>query len=181
MSQIQSFISGMGPAGPILTLTGDSGGAVAPNGAGTIFVQGENNSSEDAFAVIEGDLGSNTLSVRASKDEVQTLDAVPVVFPETSFTLDPLESIVMSAHVIGSRDDYAAACGGFITGVARRTAALPAVFVGQSPLMVRDSSTGLPIFGLLLNGNTLSVGVQGVAGEIWNWTCTYQYQKQTMV
>ncbi len=181
MSQIQSFgIAGMPPSGPILTLTGDIGPAVLPT-LNNINIIGIEDPTVSKFVVVDGTSALSTLNIFAAFDTIQTNNEVPVVFANAVYDLDPLTSVVITANVIGSKDDYTAACGGLVTAVGRRDALNPSVLVGQSPLLSRDSTTGLPIFGIILDGNSVKVGVAGVLGEIWNWTCTYQYQKQVEV
>lgn len=180
MSQIQSFVTGEGPGpGPVLSLTGDIGGAVGPvNGGpnnGTIFIEGEVIGGQ-AFAIIEGNPATNTLNVVALTDEVTTNNGVATNFPVAFYTLDPSQAVVFTANVIGHRDDFSAACGGIVTGAARRAAAGGAILVGTNALASEDSGAGVPQFGLQLNGNSLNVYAQGLAGQTWNWTCTYQYQ-----
>lgn len=181
MSQIQRFGLGAVPpiGGPIMTLTGDApfNTPVTPTG-GNINIEGKTTSAF-GFSIVKGDPGSSTLSIVPLSDTITTLNAVPTVFLNAVFALSANESVVFSANVIGNRDDYSAACGGYVTAVARRDAVNPTVLVGQSPLLSRDSTTGLPIFGILLDGNSIKVGVQGVAAETWNWTCTYQWTVQT--
>lgn len=58
MSQIQVYEAGTGPGpGPILTLQGNIGGPVAPNGLGNIFVEG------GTGVVVDGTLAANTLTI----------------------------------------------------------------------------------------------------------------------
>ena len=166
----------MGPAGPILTLTGDIGGAVGPDGAGNINILGEIVSGQ-GFASIEGNPGTNTLNVVALTDTVTTIDAVATDFPFAIFALPASTSVVMSAHVIGNKDDYTAACGGFVVGCARRAGA-GAIFIGDNVLASEDSGAGTPQFGIRVSGNNIVVYAQGLGGETWNWTCTYSYQVQ---
>lgn len=176
MSQIQTFVASEGPGpGPVLSLTGDIGGAVGPNGAGTIFVEGEVVSGQ-AFAIIEGNPGTNTLNVVALTDELTTNDATRTYFPVAFYAVQPSQAVVMTANIIGHKNDFSAACGGFCTGVVRRAAVGGAVAVGGNTLSSEDSTTGVPFFAIGLNGNEIGVSVAGVAGETWNWTCTYQYQ-----
>lgn len=179
MSQIQTFgMSGIPPSGPVLTLTGDIGPAVSPIG-GNINIIGTADPSVSKFIVVDGTAAAGTLNFIAPFDVVQTTDATPVVFPFAEYTLTADTAVVFTANVIGAKDDYTAACGGLVTGIARKDGVNPTVLVGQSPLLSRDPGT--TIFGLLLDGDSIHVGVQGMAGETWNWTCTYQYQKQVEV
>lgn len=182
MSQIQRFgIAGVGPAGPILTLTGDNGVAVPPT-LGTIDVSGTiiPPISDSSFGLVKtiGNAVASRLSVVPLTDILATVDASVQLFPNARFTLDPDSSIVFSANIIGNVDDYSAACGGYITGVVRKQGVNPPVFAGTNPLLSRDSLTGKPIFGLAISGDDVIVAVQGVAAENWFWTCSYQWVVQ---
>jgi len=178
MSQVQSFVGSMGPAGPILTLTGDVGGPVAPDGLGNIDIVGEVTAGQ-GFASIEGDPGTNTLNVVARHDEVTTNNAAVTSFVNTTVAVPLNTAIVMTANVIGNRDDYSAACGGLATGVVRRAGGA-AVFVGGNVLQSEDAAAGVPQFGIQANGNNIEVYAQGLVGQTWNWTCTFQYQVQLL-
>ena len=182
MSQIQSFFGGgLPPAGPLLTLTGDIGGPVSPDGLGNINVLGEDLAPSTGFVTVEGSPGTNTLNIAPLLDTVTTNDATPTDFPIAIFTVPASSSVVMSAHVIGNVDDYTAACGGFVIGCARREAAGAAIFVGDNPLASEDAAAGTPQFGIRVTGNSIVVYAQGLAGQTWNWTCTYTYQLQLAV
>lgn len=181
MSQIQSFISANPTPGTLLTLTGDSGGAVAPDGAGNIDIF--STSASVGFAEIIGSpIIPSTLFIgpltgaAATNDNVFTFInvALPITFP----TVIASSAYVLSANVIGSRDDFSASCGGFCTGVARREAVGNALLVGENTLASKDSPVGTPTFKVDLDGNVLGVFVQGLAGQTWNWTCTFTYQRQ---
>ena len=184
MSQIQSFNNnGVIPpiGGPVMTLTGDTGGAISP-ALGNINVLGQFENSVAQFAVVQGDAGTNTLGVAAPFDRIQTVGTTPGIFALAQYTLNPSKALVMSANVIGVKSDYTASCGGYVVGVARREAAGNAVFVGEETSLSHDSIGNQPFFGFLIgsDGNTLTLGVIGVAGETWNWTCTYQYTTQQL-
>jgi hypothetical protein len=178
MSQIQRFgLAGIPPAGPLLTLTGDTGGAVSPTG-GNINVLGQFENSVAQFAVVTGDPGSSELGIAAAFDRLTTVDEFPTSFLLTEFTLNPDQAIVMSAHVIGVKDDYSAACGGYTVGIARKDGVNPAVLVYTGNLGGEDSGAGNPDYAIDVFGDIVSVSVNGVAAETWKWTCTYQYTIQ---
>ena len=179
MSQFQSFESGAGPGpGPILSLTGDTGGAVGPDGSGNINVLGQFENSVAQFAVVQGNPGTNTLGVAAAFDRLTTVGSANTSFTLTEFTLGPDQAIVMSAHVVGVKDDYSAACGGYTVGIVRKDGVNPAALVYTGNLGGEDSGTGNPDYGVNVVGDTVSVTVEGVAAETWKWTCTYQYTIQ---
>jgi hypothetical protein len=78
MSQAGSFISGSGPgSGTVKTLTGNTEGAVPPNGAGNIDVVGNGTTT-----TVVGDPGTNTLTIN-------TTGAVAASFPTDSNTAIP--------------------------------------------------------------------------------------------
>lgn len=176
MSQIQSFVLSEGPGtGPIFTLTGDTGGAITPtNPGGNINIEGQVLNGV-GFVTVAGTLGNNTLNILPLLDELTTNDATRTYFPNAFYTLTPSHAVVMTATVVGHKSDFSAASGGFCTGVARMGAAGGAIVVGGNTISSEDSTTGVAIFAIGLNGNNIQVSVAGVAGETWNWTCTFQY------
>ena len=50
------------------------------------------------------------------------------------------------------------------------------MLAGTSSLANEDAPVGVPQFGIQLNGNSINVYAQGLVGQTWNWTCTYQFQ-----
>ncbi len=179
MSQIQNFFNGgIGPGGPILTLTGDDGVPVGPNGAGNINILGDNFQNESRFLDVTS--GVNTLDINPLIDSIPTNDNTPTSFLLARFTVVPSSAIFINANVIGNRDDYTAACGGFVTGVVRREAAGGPVLTGYQPLVNSDAIGGIATFGIQLDGNDAVVFVRGIIGQDWRWTCTYQIHKQIL-
>ncbi len=181
MSQIQSFIMSEGPAGPILTLTGNIGGPVMPTGGNINIVGGSNNipptaipSTSFGFATVQGN--ASTLTIAPMADTIATADNVITFFPIARTTVPAGNAVVMSAHVIGFRSDFSAGCGGFAVGCARRQLAGGTIFIGNNVLSSEDSAGGIPEFGVNVDGNDIAVFVRGVNLENWNWTCTFQYQ-----
>ena len=181
MSQIQTFgMAGIPPAGPVLTLTGDTGGAVSPGGGNIDIIS---LSTTIGFAEVIGNILPNTLYIAPLGAAITTNDAVatyfvpvaPVAFP----TLPASSAYVLSANIIGSRDDFTASCGGFTTGAFRREAVGGTILVGGSyqTLANEDAPVGTPTFGVGVNGNTAAVFVQGLAGQTWNWSCTFTFQR----
>ena len=194
MSQIQSFESSVVPpvGGPILTLTGDQGAAIAPtlgnvNIQATPSIDGPNPDRLYGFALLTSVvtdenpvMPASTLKIEPYNDKVTTADAVATTFVKTGIAIDNSEAWVINATVIGNRDDYSAASGGFVSGVVRRAAAGGAILVGDGSLPSGDAVGGIALFGLILVGNTVFVYVQGIAGQTWNWTCTFSFQKQLL-
>lgn len=189
MSQIQTFISAVGPSGPIETLTGDQNlnapftpaDPVPPTG-GNINIIGEDN-VDYAFAVVKGNVATSTLQIFPKTSFITTNDATITAFPEAVYPLATNTALVMSANIIGNRADvgneYQAACGGYVVAVGRRDLGA-AILVNNAfdKFSFEDAIGGNAKFGIQMNGNQMEVYVQGLAGQTWNWTCTFQYQVQ---
>jgi hypothetical protein len=178
MSQIQSFVLSEGPgSGPVFTLTGDTGGAITPtNPGGNINIEGQV-LPQVGFATVAGTPVNNTLNILPLLDEVTTNNNSITFFPHAYFdyTITSLTSfaIVFNASVVGYQTGFSNACGGFVSGVARKTTAGAVTMTGFDPLLSRD--VGGVVFGIGVNGNQVGVFVQGLNAETWNWTCTFQY------
>ena len=188
MSQIQVFNGNVIPpvGGPVMTLTGDVGPAVIPL-LGNINIQGIPSSVDVNYGLARfvtevtdenpAVFPAATLKIEPLSDLVTTNDAVATVLLNSKIIIGPSEAWVMNATVVGARDDYTEGCGGFTSGVARRAAAGGAVMVGVKGLE-NDDAVGFPTFGVTVVGNSAFVYVQGLAGQTWNWTVTYTFQKQ---
>ncbi len=187
MSQIQNFgTGGVAPGGPLNTLTGDFGLAVGPDGFSNINIESIPSSVSVNYGlakVVTQATDENpapfppfTLKIEPLHDLLTTNGAIAAPFINTEIIISPSEAWVMNATIVGALADYSEGCGGFATGVVRRDAVNPAILVGTQPLVAEDS-TGFPTFGLTMIGNSLFVYAQGTAGQTWNWTCTYTFQK----
>lgn len=185
MSQIQSFVGSMGPAGPILTLTGDNSPGsppivpVAPDINGNINILSETNPPivfagppAYGFAVVEGNPATNTLFIAPLATLATTVDAVPADIFELLVVTNT--SVVVTANVIGVANDFSATCGGIITVIGRNDGTGTVVksggvivtdYVGNPPPEVASGTLG----------NRLVISVQGVAGETWDWTAQITY------
>ncbi|CAB4127775.1 hypothetical protein UFOVP97_34 [uncultured Caudovirales phage] len=175
MSQIQSFLESAGPGpGPVLSLTGDLGGPVGPDGLGNINILGENVPSS-GFAQIIGNPLTNTLNVQPLVSDLSTNDGSF----HTIYTL-PLAantSAVLYALVVGEKTDLSVCVGGLITGVARRQGAGAATGPGSNGLISTDYvGNPAPTVIMVPSGNSLVVQVRGVAGSTYDWTCQIIYQ-----
>lgn len=168
MSQISSVILGTTPTtGPVLTLTGNTGGAVSPTGGGTINVIGD----ASGTITVAGNIGTNTLTITDSSrvtSSVQTTDATPTTL--YSLTLANNRAATLNALVAGAKSDYSAAIGGLMTGTARKQGAGVAIEVDDTPSPAHDSGTGNPTVQFVVSGNDIILQVTGEAGITYNWT-----------
>lgn len=176
MSQIQNFgMGGIPPAGPVLTLTGDDAIPVSPI-AGTIFVEGEFNSSTIGFASTEGHPVQNTLAIVPLHASVTTNDgAFNLLYTLTFATNDT--AAVLFANVIGVSDDFSNVCAGTVTCGGRKPGAGNVQSSGTSGGVTTDYiGNPAPNAIIISSGSTLQLRVRGVAGQTWNWTAQIIYQ-----
>jgi len=80
MSQVITLLGGGGSGGAVLTLTGNSGGAVGPDGGGNINVLGGTNTT------VVGTPGTNTLTINVNTTS-QTVNYTPVTHATPSYTV----------------------------------------------------------------------------------------------
>ncbi len=182
MSQFQSFESGMGPGpGPILSLTGDTGGAVGPDGSGNINVLGSTGNpivplgpNKFVLGTIVGSPGSNTLFVDPLNLTVSTIDDTPTVI--YALTIPANQAVVISARIIGLRDDISACAGGEVVAIGRNNGVVQVTSAGQ---IVTDYVGNPPPTAYAIgSASILEIIVVGVAAENWDWTVAIQYQFQ---
>lgn len=163
--------SGSG-ANPIETLTGNSGGAVGPDGSFNIDVLGNNSTGID----IVGTPGSNLLTViglASSTTQVGTIgiatDAETIAGAVTN------EAVVPSslAAKLGSQTQYGLAIGGGATAALSWSAAgtngqIPIAATGANPAFASLTSTGSTIT-FTPGANTLNL--EAVASIATSYTC----------
>lgn len=163
MSQ-SGFLTAAGGGGTdLLTLTGDVGGVVTPDGAGNINILGGDG------VLVTGDPGANTLTITVDEtiDTVTTTDDTPTVI--FSQSVDPGVLFHASSTVIGALDDFSAGIGGTASVTVRRTAAGAATLIGAPLVNFSEDTLGNPFFTWQLTGNTLELIVAGIAATTINW------------
>ena len=176
MSQIQGFIAGEGPAGPVLTLTGDTGGAVSPTG-GTIFVQGEDNPLLAIMAQTEGNLEANHLSLLPYSFDSTTVGAVT----NTIYSLAIPSNFVATirARIVAQNSTFTACAGGDVIVVGRNPGGTGVIATSGGVGIVTDYiGNPPPIVIGNASGNNLIIQVTGVAGQTWHWTAAIMYTFQ---
>ena len=151
-----------GSSSVVLTLTGDSGGAVGPTGNNINIVGGPG-------IDVVGNPGTSTLTVNSLGEEatVTTTDATPTVL--YSFTLNASEAALVTVTVIAAQDDYSSAIGGTGLATVRRAAAGGAVIAGGPHSNLIEDSGNMPEIDFNANGNDIEVLVTGVAATTYNW------------
>lgn len=155
-------------AGTVITLTGDTGGAVPSDGAGNI------NTIGDGTITVAGNPGTNTLTWSAPGlgvvYTVQTTDAVQTVI--FSHVLTDNTVVVIDGFIVMGQDDYSTGFFGSFSGSARKPGAGLSVLIGSPILNFSHDVTGTPNIDIALDGNSLELLVQGIAATTFNWRAT---------
>ena len=172
MSQIQKIWDGT-VSPDVETLTGDSGGAVGPNGSFNIDLLGG-----DGISTL-GNPGANSITFSQTADAytistVQTTDATADVTLFT-ITLAEDEAITINATIAAAIDDYSGAIGGTVSGSARRPAAGAATLISSPNATIYDDIGATADFDITVSGNDVRVSVTGVAATTINWRAQLHY------
>lgn len=174
MSQIIVSTAG-GGAGTVVTLTGNTGGAVSPNGAGNIDILG----GAGTGITVAGTPASNLLTIDFSGAtyEVTTINATPAAI--FTYTLADLNAVTISAQVVAAYADYSQGFGGTYETVATRN---DAVIAGAKIKANNDLTFGSFPGGSGIafgeSGNDIVFTVTGVAATTINWKVIITYVLQ---
>lgn len=178
MSQAGKIItSGVGPGGPVLTLTGNDLVAVGPN-AGNINIVGADG------VVVTGNAGTNTLTITNGQvDTVQTVGAVTVTlgtFPITNNTVVFLESKIIGAYESAINWVF----GTSLMATSRKQgAAAPIIVEGvvDERARARTAGTDQAVNATyVVSGNNIIIQVTGEAGTTINWKSVTTVLTQTV-
>ena len=152
-----------GGSSVVLTLTGDSGGAVGPTGNNINIVGGGENVN------VVGTPGTSTLTINVNgvEETVQTTNAVPTLLE--TITMSASEAALVEVTACAAQDNFATAIGGTVSQVIRRAAAGGAVLVSVPSGTLSHDTAGNPTITFVANGNDIEVYVTGVAATTYNW------------
>lgn len=166
MSQITTYGSGNPLPGIVVeTLTGNTGGAVSPDGVGNINVVG------DTGITTVGNLSANTLTIRLENAldlTAVTVDDVPLEV--TSLTIAEGEAYLFTVQFMGAIDDYSESLGGQKWATAARMVAGATNLSDTNGLT--SKTIGVPDetdFSFGLSGNAVTFLVTGEAATTYNW------------
>lgn len=173
MSQAGILNNAIIPAGSAIdTITGNTGGAVGPDGANNIFLIGAN-----GITVNTDFAPPNTLIIDAqgTKYTLETNDATETPFPPFAFefTVLPNTAVTVTATIVGTRDDFSASAWGTVVFGARRAGGAAVAVQVATPNQGNDGGAGVTI-GARVVGNAIQVTVTGEAATDWLWTATIQ-------
>lgn len=177
MSQSGKVIEAGGSSGPIITLTGNTGGAITPV-AGNINVVG------DAITLSTAKNGAGTLLITLENTVAATLTTNDTAFHE----IIPIalniagEAVQTIVSIVGTKSDYTAMFGVNSTftareGIAAGTATL--LNVGASKGNTDSTATTIPAYRIVVSGTAISIQVMSAStagvGETWNWKATVNF------
>jgi hypothetical protein len=176
MSQVNKIILSSSGGGDVLTLTGNTGGAVSPSGGGNINIvmpdAYTDGSANEVYGqgVIVGNLVANSLSVRPYiATSAQTVGDTT----ETLWALDiaASSSVTFWAIINCAASDYSQSLIANVNGGVVRDGTNPAQEIGVT--MINPQATagvgGDVGVDLVLAANTLTLEVSGEAGVTYNW------------
>lgn len=156
--------------GDVLSLTGNSGGAIAPDGSGNINVVGATASGINVVGSGHTLTISNTNRTDA---KITTVDNTPTAL--ASQTIPTNSSILVTASVLGTKSDYSNSMGTVITRAAFRAGAGASV-AGATVQQALCSSAPIGVTAdITLVGNTMTLVVTGEAATTYNWVGTFEY------
>lgn len=167
MSQITQNISSIGPAGPIVTLTGNDSIAVAPDGAGNIDILGADNSFINIY-----NSAPNTLTVERLDQvvgTVQTTDDTPTSVVGVIFPVSAGRAVILTYQIIAALDDYSQMYSGTYQVGAYRMAAGATTLQQANIDNFNEGFLGDPDVNAILSGNSVQFNVIGVAATTINW------------
>lgn len=177
MSQAGKITQAGGAAGPILTLTGNTGGVITPV-AGNINVVG------DGVTLSTAKNGAGTLLISLENTTATTLttnDGAFHSFPPFSLA-GTGEAVVVTGSVVGTRFDggnvYTAICGGPFSFVARAEVGSGVALLSNEQFggQFEDSSTGNAAYQIVASGGLdILIQVRGEAGQTWHWKVLFNF------
>lgn len=162
MSQSGSFGSGGGTGGAVITLTGDTGGAITAF-AGNIFVLGE------LPLEVEGNLGAHSLTVVDTSKvyaTVTTVDATPTAL--YTFPLANNEAVTLNANIIAADTAFGNGASGTVVVGALRAGG-GSTLIGIPTISIADNFAPPIAVNALISGTNLIIEVTGIAATTIDW------------
>lgn len=181
MSQFFRNVNGVVPPGTaIVTVTGDSGGAVGPDAAGNINLFGGSSTvNNDNGITTIGNPGTNTETITLTNratGQVTTTDATPTTI--ITFPLGATPGVFYARGNVVAFDitDVAGGAYDFSTG-ARTTGAAGTELGTEYKDVFEEAAMATADFNIIVSGNNLIVQVVGIAGKTidWNAELTYRF------
>lgn len=182
MSQAGRYFNGPTPppAGFVATLTGNTGGAVSPDGASNINVLSDGTTfttqNEPTGYLFIGNVEANTLTYRAVSYTATTVGATSATLFSLPIAVN--KAVTVSAEVVAIRADNLYAGSGFLIGGGINSGAGVVVLPNVDSNMVNNDPTLGGALSLLLTaaGGNIVIGVSSnIVGQTYNWTAFVRY------
>lgn len=177
MSQITTINSGGGGGGgDVLTITGDVGGPVGPDGGGNINVIG----SSASFIAVFGSPGTSTLTVTNTNQLVAGITTVDAAFVPVSaipVTVPNNSGVFVEARFLAVTQDRSRIRGGYGSAMARRVGAGAVLLnVGDTFTYVGPKNAGFfPQARFIVSGTSIELEVSGILATIIDWTVVLNF------
>lgn len=173
MSQITRPYSGAmpPPAGFIATETGNTGGAVGPDGAQNLNVVGDGN-----FITVTGNPGTNTLTispVNITYITATTVDAVPLTVYTLGISVN--EALRLRVSSIAAYSTFADAMSEEVEVLAVRAAGAASISDTIGDKLKTTNVTDAAGVSFALSGNSIIIQLTGVADTNINWKLYVDY------
>lgn len=176
MSQIQKVITtGGGGGGDVVTISGNTGGTISPDGSGNISIVG------DGVTLTTSKNGASQMLITLENSVANTLTTSDTAFHQiipVSLNIDG-EAVQGIVSIVGANDDYSAVFGVNNTFTARLVNGSPTAVlqnVGAAKGNTDSSEDVLPTFQIVVSGTTISIQVKsastGGIAETWHWKAT---------
>ncbi len=155
------------------TLTGDTGGAVGPDGAFNINILGGTGID------VDGTPGTNTLTVSQDDKVIGTGQTVGAVNDDvyTFAAGGTAGTYTFFALISGFESTTPAGVGYSITGTVRTTGAATTLIGTPDKVVNEEAALVLCDANLVVNANNAIFRVTGAAGVTINWQCTIEWLK----
>lgn len=164
MSQISKIFEGS-PTASLEKMTGDIGGAVAPDAGFNI------NLLSDDFLTVTGTPLTNTLTISLDNASITTGQTIGAVTNSiVNFDLGAFPGVrIVTANVVGINSALTAGCAYNLICGARTTGAAASIIGLQDKYVAEDAVLIACDANFTVAGNVLSVTVLGAAGLTINW------------
>jgi hypothetical protein len=165
MSHSGALNGGSGGGGPVSTLTGNTGGAVGPDGASNINVIGS------GAITVTGNAGTHTLTITDQLVQIGTATTVGATTATLiTIPLAASQSVMIQCILTAYESTTPTAFGGQIIGaVFRAGAAAAAVLPNPDPFSSEGGAIPNATMNISASGNNALVTVTGQAGLTLNW------------
>lgn len=166
------------PPGTVATITGDSGGAVSPDGSNNINLFSDDSTANNANGVtVIGVPASNQLTVTLTNRLTGTASSVNAANADIiTFALGASAAVYRFDFMVVGRDTGTGNGVGYHLFASVRTDGASATLI-QTPFTDNDEDTALTAatLNLVMSGNSVILRANGVAGQTISYLATGTY------